>query len=74
MPKRIVTINRAPVLTLWASVVAERMGYDTEEALTLAKALAGLNAQAKGRSLGIFKAPKTVEGKPPKKRGLDDCL
>jgi hypothetical protein len=54
------TINRAPVLTLWASVVAERLGFDKEEALSLGKAVAGLNAQAKGRRLGIFK-PKEVK-------------
>ena len=29
------TINRAPVLTLWAAVVAERLGYDRAAALTL---------------------------------------
>jgi hypothetical protein len=50
-----ISINRAPVLTLWAAVVAERLGFDEDEALTLGKALAGLNAQAKGRRLGIFK-------------------
>src|SRR5215831_16430509 len=50
-----ISINRAPVLTLWATVVAERLGFDHDEALTLCKALAGLNAQAKGRRLGIFK-------------------
>ncbi len=49
-----IKINRAPVLTLWAAVVAERLGYKPEEALTLAKALAGLNAQSKGRRLGIY--------------------
>jgi hypothetical protein len=49
-----VRVNRAPVLTLWASVVAERLGYDRDTALTLGKALAGLNAQAKGRRLGIY--------------------
>jgi hypothetical protein len=49
-----VTVNRAPVLTLWAAVVAERLGFDRDEALTLGRALAGLNAQSKGRSLGIF--------------------
>ena len=54
MEKR-VKINRAPVLTLWATVVAERLGYDHETALTLGKAVAGLNAQAKGRRLGIFR-------------------
>ena len=50
-----VSINRAPVLTLWAALVAERLGFDHDEALTLGKAVAGLNAQAKGRRLGIFK-------------------
>jgi hypothetical protein len=49
-----VTINRAPVLTLWATVVAETLGFDGDEALTLGKAVAGLNAQSKGRRLGIF--------------------
>jgi hypothetical protein len=45
-----VTINRAPVLTLWAAVVAERLGYDREASLTLGRAVAGLNAQSKGRA------------------------
>ena len=49
-----ITINRAPVLTLWAAVVAERLGFDPDEALTLGKALAGLTAQSKGQRLGIF--------------------
>jgi hypothetical protein len=49
-------INRAPVLSLWAVVVAERLGYKKDSALTLGKALAGLNAQSKGRALGIFEA------------------
>lgn len=50
-----VTINRAPVLTLWAAVVAERLGYDRDGAVTLGQAVAGLNAAAKARSLGIAK-------------------
>ena len=50
-----VTVNRAPVLTLWAAVVAERLGFDHDEALTLGRAVAGLNAYSKGRSLGLFK-------------------
>jgi hypothetical protein len=49
-----VEINRAPVLTLWAAVVAERLGYDHEAALTLGKAVAGLNAHSKARRLGII--------------------
>ena len=49
-----VTINRAPVLTLWAAIVAERLGFERDEALTLGKAVAGLTAQSKGQRLGIF--------------------
>ena len=68
-----VTINRAPVLTLWASVVAERMGYEHATALTLGKCVAGLNAQSKGRMLGIFGPPKGPEkGSTPKKVGLGE--
>jgi hypothetical protein len=62
---RTISINRAPVLTLWAAVVAQRLGFDADEALSLGKALAGLNAQAKGRRLGIF---KPHEEKPKKAR------
>ena len=36
-----IKINRAPVLTLWAVVVGERLGFKHEEALTLAKGLTG---------------------------------
>src|SRR3982074_2349147 len=65
MPNRTIAINRAPVLTLWATIVAQRLGFDEDEALTLGKAVAGLNAQAKGRRLGIF---KPHEEKPKKAR------
>ena len=41
---RTVYINRAPLLTLWAAVVAERLGFRRDEALTLGRAVAGLNA------------------------------
>jgi len=58
MVVKAVTINRAPVLTLWATVVAERLGFSRDEALTLGKAVAGLNAQSKGRRLGIFHPSK----------------
>ena len=49
-----IRINRAPVLTLWAAVVAERLGFDRPTALTLGQAVAGLSAYAKGVSLGII--------------------
>jgi len=67
-----ITINRAPVLTLWGAVVAERMGFDRDAALTLGKCLAGLNAQSKGRSLGIYGPPKGVEAGPAEKAGLGE--
>ncbi len=49
-----IKINRAPVLTLWAAIVAERLGQDHEAALTLGRAVAGLNAYSKGKRLGIY--------------------
>ena len=61
-------VNRAPVLTLWAAVVAERMGYEKETALTLGKAVAGLNAQSKGRRLGIYDEKTEEEKKKDKKK------
>jgi hypothetical protein len=61
-----IQINRAPVLTLWVAVVAERLGYNPDEALTLAKAVAGLNAQSKARRLGIVS--ETPEDERPEKQ------
>ena len=60
MATKKIKINRAPVMTLWAAVVAERLGYDRETALTLGKGVAGLNAQSKGRRLGIFEEGVTL--------------
>jgi hypothetical protein len=56
-----IKVNRAPVLTLWAAVVAERLGFTHDEALTLGRAVAGLNAYSKGVSLGLIQpAPEAV--------------
>src|SRR6185436_16727169 len=61
------TINRAPVLTLWAAVVAERLGFDRDEALTLGRAVAGLTAYSKGVRLGIIEpTPKEIAEKRKK--------
>jgi hypothetical protein len=65
---RTIRINRAPVLTLWAAVVAERLGFDRAEALSLGRAVAGLNAQSKGRRLGVFK-PHEEEPEVARDRG-----
>jgi hypothetical protein len=48
-------LNCPPVLALWTAIVAERLGPEREEALSPAKAVAGINAQSKERRLGIFK-------------------
>src|SRR6202023_2771394 len=74
MASKTISINRAPVLTLWAAVVAERLGFDEYEALTLGKALAGLNAQAKGRRLGIFKPHEEKPRKAREKERGEDFL
>jgi hypothetical protein len=48
-----VRVNRAPVLTLWAAIVAERLGHPPDTALSLASAVAGTAARAKARRLGL---------------------
>jgi hypothetical protein len=73
MAKKKIKINRAPVITLWAAVVAERLGHDRATALTLGKAVAGLNAQSKGRRLGIYEeadeGSEKEKGKKPAEAG-----
>jgi hypothetical protein len=60
-----IRVNRAPVLTLWAAVVAERLGHPPDTALSLASAVAGTAARAKARRLGIAdeKEHEAKEGK-----------
>ena len=67
MAEEKIKINRAPVMTLWAAVVAERLGYEKETALTLGKAVAGLNAQSKGRKLGIYEEKSGEEKQKERK-------
>lgn len=47
--EQFVKINRAPVLTLWVAVVAERQGFSKEAGMTFGKAISGMLAQSKGR-------------------------
>src|SRR3954465_15524041 len=58
-----IRVNRAPILTLWATIVAERLGFDRDAALTLGRAVAGSSAQMKGRALGIYEPSE----EPPSK-------
>ncbi|KAL1747731.1 hypothetical protein HDZ31DRAFT_31287 [Schizophyllum fasciatum] len=52
-------VNRAPLMTAWASVVAERLGFAREEALSIASAFTEMNAITKGVSLGIYDKGKS---------------
>lgn len=64
-----IPINRAPVLTLWAYVVARRLGFHQAESLTLAKALAGATAHSKGTRIGVFEpTPAAIKEARAKRR------
>ena len=65
---RMIRVNRAPVLTLWATVVAERLGFDRDAALTLGRAVAGSSAQMKGRALGIYEPSEEPPSKGAEER------
>ncbi|GAA5826129.1 hypothetical protein JCM11251_007175 [Rhodosporidiobolus azoricus] len=52
--KKTVMTNRAPVMTAWAFVVAERLGFRRQEALSIAHVFTDMNASSKGVSLGIM--------------------
>ncbi|GAA5983283.1 hypothetical protein JCM5350_005867 [Sporobolomyces pararoseus] len=51
--KKSVIVNRAPVMNAWATVVAERLGFSRQEALSIAHVYTNLNATSKGVALGI---------------------
>lgn len=70
----VIKVNRAPVLTLWAATVAERLGFDWQEALTLGRAVAGLNAYSKGVSLGLYKPTPNTERERRRKAARDNSL
>lgn len=59
LAKSVIT-NRAPVLTAWATVVAERLGFKRQEALSIAHVMTSINAHmAKGG-----KQPSLGENQP----------
>jgi hypothetical protein len=61
-----VTVNRAPVLTLWAAIVAERLGHPADTALTLGRAVAGSAARTKARSIGREERPTDRDADTPR--------
>jgi hypothetical protein len=69
-----VRVNQAAVLKLWAAKVAEVLGFEHDEVLTLGRALAGLNAYSKGVSLGLSQpTPKEVK-KQTREIGKEEIL
>lgn len=77
-PSAPIKVNRAPVLTLWAAVVAECLGHPPETALSLAKAVAGGAARAKARRLGIAEegdqAKERHDAAPARKQDTAELL
>lgn len=69
-------INRAPVLTLWGAVVAQRLGLPRETALGCGQAVAGMTAYSKGVRLGIYAPPeeRPHEPPPPKPAGVTGAI
>ena len=68
------TIGRAPVLTLWAAVVAQCLGFTWDEALTLGRAVAGLNAYKSGGHLGLFRPTPETERERRRKARAGETL
>lgn len=69
-----VNISRAPVLTLWVALVAERQGFTSDEAYTYAKWVTATLAQSKGRSLGIYEHKEVTEEERAARRHRDEQL
>jgi hypothetical protein len=49
-----IRINRAPVLTLWAAVIAERLGFDRRDRADARAGRDGAQRSRQGRALGIL--------------------
>ncbi|WP_043359083.1 hypothetical protein [Belnapia sp. F-4-1] len=77
MQETAIRVNRAPVLTLWAAVVAERLGHLPATALSLASVVAGTAARAKARRLGLAEdraSPDQPGGAPAPARKVTRLL
>lgn len=70
----VICVNRAPVLTLWAAIVAERLGYPPETALTLGRFVAGSSARAKARRLRMVEETEEMAERREKRRQAQTAL
>jgi hypothetical protein len=62
MATKTIQVNRAPVMTLWAAVVAERLGHDPDAALTFGKAADGPERTSQGTALGPLRRAARPDG------------
>ncbi|KAK4056241.1 hypothetical protein OIO90_002684 [Microbotryomycetes sp. JL221] len=62
--KSVVT-NRAPVMTAWAFIVLERLGFSRPEALSIAQVYTDMNASSKGVSIGVLDKQRLEPGGGP---------
>jgi hypothetical protein len=65
-PRPPIRVNRAPILALWAAIVAEHLGHPPTTALSLGRFVAGSSARAKGRRLGIVEERQETEERQAK--------
>lgn len=69
-----IQINRAPCLTLWASVVAQRQGWTWDEALTAGRWVAGVLAHSKGVSQGMYEPKERTQEEREARKKRDERL
>ncbi|KIP10711.1 hypothetical protein PHLGIDRAFT_100851 [Phlebiopsis gigantea 11061_1 CR5-6] len=55
---KFVVVNRAPIMMAWSFVVAERLGFQREEALSIASVYTEMNAISKGVAIGLYDEAK----------------
>ncbi|KIJ70041.1 hypothetical protein HYDPIDRAFT_171956 [Hydnomerulius pinastri MD-312] len=69
-------VNRAPLMTAWATIVAERLGFEREEALSIGSVYTEMNAVTKGVSLGLIdeSRKKDIEPIPGGKQPYVDLM
>lgn len=56
-----IEVGRRPVLILWGTIVAERLGFDRDEALTLGRAVASLGGLVTNAPPAVVTAAKIAE-------------
>ena len=76
-----IRVTRAPVLTLWATMVADRLGHPPETALTLGRFVVGTSVRAEARRLGVSDEKQDAEERharaaelKPRRQTMERCV